>query len=232
MALRGVSLLMRCTVRLLPDSLRLLVTYWPGSLGNHLRYWYYRRRLKHLGRAAVLDVGVHLVNPEYISIGDNTHVDRFVTLAAGPPSRSDRKMIHKANPAFKHKVGEIHIGRNVHIAPGAYLVGHGGISVGDDSGVASGAKVFSVSHHYRNPDDDADKRFYTYSTRVPGDEQAIIVAPVVMEAHTALGLNSVMLPGSTIGANSWVGVLSSVMGAIPANVIASGAPAVVVKERQ
>jgi acetyltransferase-like isoleucine patch superfamily enzyme len=67
---------------------------------------------------------------------------------------------------------------------------------------------------------------------VPGDEQVIIVAPVVMEENTALGLNSVMLPGSAIGANSWVGVLSSVMGAIPANVIASGAPAVVVKERK
>lgn len=232
MALRNLSLLMSFIIRLVPDALSLLIAYWPGRLGNHLRYRYYKRRLKYLGKGAVLDVGVHLVNPSYISIGDNTHVDRLVTLVAGPPRASKRHVIHKANPAFRHEIGEIHIGRNVHIAPEVYLLGHGGISVGDDSGIASGARVFSTSHHYRNPDDSADRTLYKYSTRVPDDEQVIIVGPVVMEENTALGLNSVMLPGSTIGANSWVGILSSVMGAIPANAIASGAPAVVVKERK
>jgi acetyltransferase-like isoleucine patch superfamily enzyme len=53
-----------------------------------------------------------------------------------------------------------------------------------------------------------------------------------MEENTALGLNSVILPGVTIGKNSWVGVSSYVTSDIPPNSIASGCPAKVVKERQ
>lgn len=222
----------RCLLELVPTVIFLLINNWPGTLGNHLRYRYYKRRLKHLGLGSTLDVGIHMVNPSYISIGDHSHIDRYVTLVAGPPHEGGRKIHHKPNAAYEYKTGEIHVGDRVHIAPFAYLVGHGGISVGERSGIASGARLYSLSHHYRNLNDPEDKSLYVFSPFVPMEEQAMIIGPVVMEKNTALGLNAVILPGATISENSWVGVLSTVVGTIPPDVVASGSPATVSGQRR
>lgn len=210
---------------------RSFVTYCPGLLGNSLRYRYYKRKLKYLGKGAVIDFGVHIIEPSKISIGENTHIDRCVTLGAGTICEGNRCIYYKANPKFRHNRGEIHIGRNTHIAPYVYMVGAGGIDIGDCSGVASGARIFSVSNHYHNLSDPNDKKFYSFTNRVPDEDQSIIVGPVVMEKNTGVGLNSVVLPGSTIGENSWVGALSCVIGMIPPNVIAMGCPAKIIKNR-
>jgi len=228
---RKVRLFLELVLRIVPDLWALLVTHWPGRLGNLLRYRYYKRRLRHLGERAVIDAGVYMANPSYISIGDNTHIDRGVSLIAGPLEERGRVVYRKPNPNFPHRPGEIHIGRDVHIAPFAYLLGHGGIHIGDRSCITSGVRVYSVSHHYRNLNDPEDQRLYSFSNRVPVEDQALIVGPVVLQENTAVGLNSVVLPGSTIGRNSWVGVLSSVARTLPAGVIAAGSPATVVKPR-
>ncbi len=208
-----------------------IVEHWPGQAGNLIRYQYYRRKLKHLGKGAVIDFGVHIVNPSKISIGDMTHIDRHVTLIAGSIREDGRKLYHKPNPSFKHEAGEIHIGSRVHIASYAYLLGVGGIDIGDSSGVASGARIFSISNDYCNRNDPDDKKLYSFTNRVPCDEQSMIISPVVMESNTGIGLNSVALPGSTISSNSWVGVLSCVRGVVPPDVIAGGSPAKVLKHR-
>jgi acetyltransferase-like isoleucine patch superfamily enzyme len=213
------------------DSIRMLITYWPGASGNFVRYQYYKRKLNYLGQRVVIDFGVHIVNPSHIMIGDNTHIDRHVTLIAGKVREGARRLHYKKNPAFRYADGEIHIGRNIHIAPYSYLVGIGGIDIEDNSGIASGARIFSISHHHRNINDPNDEKMYSFSNTIADEEQAIIVGPVVMQENSAIGLNSVVLPGSTIGKNSWVGVLSCVKGTIPPNVIAMGCPATVIKDR-
>jgi acetyltransferase-like isoleucine patch superfamily enzyme len=225
----GFEKLVRHVRRVCSDFLKMFIVYWPGPSGNFLRYRYYKGRLKSLGRKSIIDFGVHIVNPSQISIGDNTHIDRWVTIETGRIREGDRRVYHKTNPKFQHEIGEVHIGHNVHIAPYAYLLGIGGIDIGDCSGIASGARIFSVSNHYHNLNDPNDKKFYLFTNRVPDEDQSIIVGPVVMEKNTGVGLNSVVLPGSTIGENSWVGVLSCVMGMIPPNVIVMGCPAKVIK---
>lgn len=214
-----------------PDIVRMLITYWPGLSGDFIRYRYYKRKLKYLGKGAKIDFGVHIINPSQISIGDETHVDRYVTLIAGKLREGARRICYKDNIGFQYEGGEIHIGRNIHIAPYAYIVGIGGIDIGDYSGIASGTRIFSISHHYHNLSDPDDKKAYSFSNTISDENQSIIVSPVVMEKNTGVGLNSVILPGSTIGKNSWVGVLSCVRGTIPPNVIAMGSPAEVIKHR-
>ena len=208
-----------------------IVMHWPGQMGNFIRYRYYMGKLKYLGKGAVIDFGVHIVNPSKISIGDMARIDRNVTLIAGAIREDGRKLYHKPNPSFKYEAGEIHIGSGVHIAPHAYLLGVGGIDIGDSSGVASGARIFSISNDYCNRNDPEDKKLYSFTNRVPCDEQSMIVSPVVMESNTGIGLNSVALPGSTISSNSWVGVLSCVTGTVPPGVIAGGSPTNVLKHR-
>jgi acetyltransferase-like isoleucine patch superfamily enzyme len=70
-----------------------------------------------------------------------------------------------------------------------------------------------------------------YSPTVSPDEQALICSPVVVEDNSAVGLNCVILPGSTLSSGSWLGAGSLLCGLVPEKVIASGVPAQVVKKR-
>jgi acetyltransferase-like isoleucine patch superfamily enzyme len=204
----------------------------PEGLGRRIRYSYYKRRLKFIGKKVVIDVGVRIINPKYVSIGDNTWIDNYVVILAGPPGERDGPLKRKLNHAFKYSEGEVVIGSNCHIAMFVVLQGHGGLSIGDNSGIASGSLLYSMSHHYRNTDEPNDLTVYKFSPMAPSSEQSLVVSPVVMEANTALGLNSVMLPGATIHEGSWVGTNSMVLNSIPPWSIASGAPAQIISERK
>lgn len=207
------------------------VLYMPGVIGNKLRYFYWKKRLNQLGKSSIIDVGVQIINPEWVSIGSNSHIDKFVILGAGEPYKGKRVLTKESNSNFNGKRGELLIGDNVHVAPFALINAMGEVFIGNNSGVASGARIFSASHHYKNIDEPSDYRLYKFGPYVPEKEQCLIIGAVVIKDNAALGLNSVVLPGSTIGENSWVGVMSSVNGEIPPNVIAWGVPARIMKKR-
>ena len=213
-------------LNLLPAAWSILVHHWPGTLGNRLRYRYYQRRLKHLGQGVTLQVGIHIVNPQFVSIDDRTCIDRYVTILAGPANAERRKVNFKTNDSFQGAVGDVTLGKRIHVSPFAYLVGHGGLQIGDDSGVGSGARVFSVSHHYRNVDDETDHLAYAFTSYAALEDQALISGPVVIGEKCAVGLNSVVLPGTTIGDRTWVGTTSTAMGTLPPDCVAVGNPAV------
>jgi acetyltransferase-like isoleucine patch superfamily enzyme len=185
--------------------------------------------MKHVGVGVVFGLGVRISNPEHISIGDNSWIDDNVVLLAGAPDDS-RKVKRKANPTFQGAEGSLLIGRNCHIAQQVVLQAHGGLSVGDDSGVASGARIYTLSHHYRWDGDATPSHVYKFSPKSPNNDQSLISSPVVLECDSAIGLNSVVLPGSTVRHGSWVGVLSVVSGEVPSNSIASGSPVKVLKQ--
>ena len=80
-----------------------------------------------------------------------------------------------------------------------------GLEIGDWSGVAAGAKIYSFSHHYRNLCDRNDRAQYLYTPFARQDQQAMIAGPIVLADHSAVGLGSIVLPGVTIGRGSWLG---------------------------
>lgn len=61
------------------------------------------------------------------------------------------------------------------------------------------------------------------------DDDAILSAPVVIGDNVWLGMNVVVLKGVTIGENSVIAAQSVVTGSIPANVLAGGIPAKVIR---
>lgn len=203
----------------------LLVVYLPGSTGDHLRARHYRRRLRHLGVNVRIDVGVIIENPEFVTIGDNCWIDRYVLILAGPPREGLRKLARRPNERFHHSEGELVVGKNCHIASHVVINAHGGVSIGDDSTVAAGAKIVSLSHHPRNLADPSDTLLYKFGSRVPEAQQSLISSPIVLAEGAGLATNSVMLPGTSIGADSWVGAGSVVTRDIPPGCIAWGAPA-------
>ncbi len=208
-----------------------LVTYLPGPLGRKVRLVYWKARMAHVGRGVTFGVGVQVGNPSFVTIGANSWIDDYVILLAGPPGGNRHLIARRPNPSFRGAEGELRIGRDCHIAQQVTLQAHGGLTIGDASGVASGARIYTLSHHYRDLTGKGDPgAVYKFTPRAPEEEQALIASPVVMEDFTAVGLNTVVLPGSTIREGSWVGTLSVVTGEIPAYSVATGNPARVVKQ--
>jgi len=175
-----------------------------GSLGRKFRYWFYRKRLGACGSNVIIDPGVVFQNPKCIFIDNNVWVDRHALLIAGPFNSKDRKFDHK--PGRVNIVpGNICIGNGCHIAPFTVLQGHGGLILEENITIAAGAKVYTLSHHYRNVSDPGDTKRYVFSTMAPAEDQFLIVGPVVIERNSAVGLNAVVLPATTLREGTWIG---------------------------
>lgn len=202
-----------------------------GNLGRKIRFLYYRNRLGYCGKNVVIDVGVIFQNPRFIFIDDNVWLDNYAILMAGPPGK-ERKILFKSNPDFLYNNGEIHIKKNVHIGPQVILQGHGGIFIGENAGVVAGAKVYSFSHHHTNLADPNDKNHYSFTTMAPLEDQFLICYPVVIHSKAAVGLNSVILPGTVIPAGTWVGVSTYISGSkLENNATYAGSPAQLINKR-
>lgn len=128
---------------------KLFVTYLPGPIGNKLRYRYWKKRLKFIGKNVGIEDGVYFQKPEFISLDDNCLIDKGVIILAGP-DKSNRPRRYISNSMFHLERGGVHIGKNVHIAPHCLLSGIGGLYISDECGFSSGVKVYSFSNHFRS----------------------------------------------------------------------------------
>jgi acetyltransferase-like isoleucine patch superfamily enzyme len=165
-----------------------------------------------VGKKVVIEPGVFFQNPTYIFVGNNVWIDRYAVLVAGPFSPNGRKFLVKENAAYKGKAGELLIADGCHIAPFTLLQAHAGLFIGKNVTIASGAKVYTLSHHYRNLNDPEDNKRYSFSSMAPVENQFLIAAPVVINDNAAVGLNSVVLPGTTISEHSWLGAQGYLQG--------------------
>jgi galactoside O-acetyltransferase len=195
----------------------------PGKAGRALRRAYYRLRLGSMGSGVVIDCGVRIMNPQWVHIGDNSWIDNDVIILASPANRLGRTF-HRKFEVEGVREGEVHIGENCHIAPFVVLQGHGGLLIGANCTVASGAKIYSLSHHYRNLADRDDLTPYMFSSMVAPRLQSLISAPVMVGPNAAIGLNVVVLPGSFIGEGAWVGSSSVISGSVDPNTVVSVPP--------
>lgn len=154
------------------------IRYVPGGFGFKLRYWYYRWFLKDLGKNVLIDVGVFLNGPANISIGDYTWIDSYCRIEAF--------------------LGEVTIGKRVHVAPFSILAAREPITVGDYVGISSGVKIYSNSEHPAG-----GKRMS--GPMVPEEYKAFQSKPIVLEKDSFVGANSVLLPGARLGEGAVVG---------------------------
>jgi acetyltransferase-like isoleucine patch superfamily enzyme len=201
----------------------------PGRGGTLLRRLYWKQRLRHLGRGVAFGRNVSIQAPEVVSIGDRCWIDDNVTLIAGPPfERANLKRL-VADPEVAE--GDLVIGDRCHLAVDVVVQAHGGVRIGEETGVAGGSRIYSLSHHYRNLNDRSDETRYIFGPLVEPERQFLLVGPVVLERGTAVGLNSVVLPGARLRAYSWLGSGSVFSGESPEGSILSGNPAQVLRFR-
>ncbi len=186
-----------------------MVTFYPrGAVGFFLRGAYYKQVLAHLGRNSLIDIGVSIFNPGNVQIGDGTHIDSYVKIEGGGPVR---------------------IGSYNHIASFTILAGRGGLTTGDYVGISAGSMLYSASNHYT---DGLSEKYYIMSACAPADRQFVKERPVVMEDHSFIGMNTIVLPGVRIGEGVVVGAGAIVTDDVPPWTVAVGTPARVIKERR
>lgn len=192
----------------------MLISHLPGRIGVALRYSYWKKNLKYLGNNVIIDTDVHFQNPDFISIDDNSWIDKHVIILAGPPFEG-RITYEKENPDFHMEKGEVFIGKSCHIAPNCVLSGIGGLYIGINTTIATGSAIYSFSHHYRNLSNLEDVHQYSFTSMARHDQQSMILGPVVIGDYSAIGLNSVILPGTNLKKGCWVASGSVIKGSFP-----------------
>lgn len=211
------------------DVIRFIIIYFPGSTGRRVRYFYYKKKFKSCGKNVLIDEGVIIHDPEWITIGDNVWISKYCILIAGPlnPNRKILKIIKNEN--FKGKNGELILENGIHIGNYNILQAHGGIHICNNVTTSSGVKIYSSSNC---PLDDNNPEMVTYANCMVNelDKVPYIISPIVIEEGGWIALDGIVL-GGTIGKYSFIISNSMVLRDIPKNSIASGSPAKRIRER-
>ena len=181
-----------------------------GALGRKLRFWYYSTQFKSCGSHIVIEEGVFFEHPKTMVLGNNIWIDKNAILLGGAFNSKDRKFYQKGLVDIEW--GDLIIGDNVHVAAHSLIQAHGGVKIGSNVTIASGSKIYSLSHHYKNLNDDRDNKRYSFSSMALKENQFLIVGNVTIGNNAAIGLNSIILPGSKIPNGTWISVSSVVNG--------------------
>jgi acetyltransferase-like isoleucine patch superfamily enzyme len=161
----------------------------------------YAGQLAALGTGAVLDRGITIVmgvpaGHKGIAIGDRTRIyagNRLVTDVRSSDSG-------------------IQIGSDCAINYDCYIVGNGGVTIGDDVIIGAGVQILSAGHGFRQHDP---------AIRL----QSTSEAPIAIRDDVWIGGGAIILQGVTIGPHSVVGAGAVVTDDVPPHSVAMGVPA-------
>ena len=128
-------------------------------------------------------------------------VDRFANWTM--PEIEDGKLT-KYNWMVQNKSG-LKLGYRTDIGAFTYINAKGGVTIEDEVQIGSNCSIYSISTI-----DDYE-------------------APVVLKRNCRIGTHTAIMPGVTVGENTFIGAHSLVTKDIPADCVAFGVPAVVIR---
>ncbi|HEX7775296.1 MAG TPA: acyltransferase [Parvibaculum sp.] len=154
--------------------------------------------------------GLDVTSPWNIEVfGGNVSVGKHAHIHAARGN-----MVRLATWDNGERQGRITLGDYVLISPGCHIVSSVNISIGSNTMLASGCYISDSDWHDTY---DRTRELNKY-------------APVMIGENVWLGVRTIVGKGVTIGENSIIGAGSVVTRSIPANCIAAGNPARVVRE--
>lgn len=188
------------------------------SLSYRYRYWVRRflgfafiirnrSSFFNIGEECFIASDVTLHNPQDISIGNHSEINRYTSLTTW---RGDSR---KTGPL-------IEIGNNVSIGEGAHITASNFIHLANDVLLGKYVTITDNSHGYSNSTDNLTP---------PMKRDVVSKGEVIIEERVWIGDKVTILPGVRVGAGSIIGSNSVVTKNIPKNSIAVGVPAAVVK---
>ncbi|MBQ4846326.1 acyltransferase [Pseudoalteromonas sp. MMG005] len=157
---------------------------------------------KKVGSNVQISSRASIYGAKNISLGNNVRIDDFSTIIA---------------------TNELSIGNYVSIHNYCFLGARWGISIGDYVTLAPSCKIFSASDDYSGA--------YMTGVMVPEDLTGGNQGKVVIEEHTIIGTNSIILPNITLASGTSIGANSLVKSDTEAWHIYHGTPAKIYKPR-
>ena len=122
-------------------------------------------------------------------------------------------------PPFRCDDGKnVFIGRYFYANYNLVILDHMPVTIGDNVLIGPNVVISSASHNV------------DYRIRNKDNRMDITGAPVVIEDHVWIGANVTVMPGVTIGKHSVIAAGSVVTTDVPADSIAAGVPAKVIKK--
>lgn len=181
--------------------------YYIKKAWYRLQHLYIRHKLA--PQFASLGSHPFIVKPWHIEVfGGPVHVGSHITLL-GCSDKKTRLTVW----SDRKDIDGIVIGDHVLISPGARISAADSISIADSCMLASHVYITDSDWHG------------IYDRSLPCGE----TGRVVLEKNVWVGDSAIICKGVTIGENSIIGAGAVVTGAIPANVIAAGNPAKVIR---
>ena len=189
-----------------------------------VRLAYYSKTLKHLGKNVKIGAGVKIVNPQFVSLGDNVTFSDDVTLIA----RGEGGITIKDSAYLCERVyldtededdGYIVVGERVYLGTGTTMFGHKGLEIGDDTLIAQNVTLTPYSHIF----DDPTRNIFGQG----GHSRKVTIG-----RDCYIGMRVAILYSGDIGEGSIVGAGSVVVKPIPPYSLAVGCPAKVIKKRE
>ena len=189
-----------------------------------VRLAYYSKTLKHMGSNVRIGAGVKIVNPQFVSLGDNVTLSDDVTLIA----RGEGGITIQSGAYLCERVyldteddddGYIVVGERVYLGTGTTMFGHKGLEIGDDTLIAQNVTLTPYSHIFNDP---------TRNIFGQGGHSK----KVTIGRDCYIGMRVAILYSGDIGEGSIVGAGSVVVKPIPPYSLAVGCPAKVIKKRE
>jgi galactoside O-acetyltransferase len=159
---------------------------------------------KSLGKNVLISDKCSIYNAKNISIDNNTRIDDFAILSAGE--------------------GGFDIGKYVHIACFASIIGQGKVIIKDYSGISSRVSIYSSSDNYDGE--------YMTNPCLPKNVMNTIHKDVIIGKHVVVGSGSTVLPGVVLDDGCAVGAMSLVNKSIEGQYVIAGVPAKIIKPRK
>ena len=114
------------------------------------------------------------------------------------------------------------------IGPRSVITAVNRVEIGKDTAIARGVTIIDNNTHPLNPQDRRYMRHTPHGSRERGSEHSAN-APIIIGENVWIGTNARIQKGVTIGDNAIIAAHSVVTHDVPANAIAAGNPAKIVK---
>ena len=196
----------------------------PSPYAAQVRLEYYRGQLKSMGKDCRIGRNVKIINPQYVSLGDDVRIgDDTTIIAAGPLGIHLADHVNVKDRVYMNSesgsTGYINVGEYTYIGTGTTLFGHKGLEIGHSCLLAQNITIVPFSHIHADPND--------YICRQGGHCEKVTIGPDVY-----IGMGVCVLWSGNIGQGSVIGAGSVVVKPIPEYSVAVGVPAKVIKSRK
>ena len=166
-----------------------------------------KRKIKHVGKKVFFSENAFVLGEKYIEIGDNFSAFSNLRIEA-----IDMYLNHSYHPSIK-------IGSNVSFGNDCHIGCINEIIISD--GVLLGSHILINDHSHGQTE--------YVSKKKPTDRRLVSKGPIHIGKNVWICDGVCVMPGVTIGENSIIGANAVVTKNIPANCVAAGNPAKIVK---